>query len=64
MRTLILSAAAAIGLVALSLPASAVPAGPGPSIVTSTSMFTHARMRRSPVRRGTMTWVQRKGSRR
>lgn len=64
MRTLILTALAAVGLAILSHPASAVPAGPVSGISAPSGMLTEARMRRRPMRRGSMTWVQRKGSRR
>ena len=64
MRTLALTAFAAIGLALLSLPAAAVPAGPMSGISTSAGMLTPVRMRRHRMRRPSMTWVQRRGSRR
>jgi len=64
MRILSLSLLAAASLAILSLPAAAVPAGPTPGISTPTDMITHARMHRHHMRRGRMTWVQRRGSRR
>jgi hypothetical protein len=64
MRILSLSLLAAASLAAFSLPAAAVPAGPTSGISSPPSIITHARMHRHHMRRGRMTWVQRRGGRR
>ncbi len=64
MRILSLSLLAAAGLAILSLPAAAVPVGPASGISAPSSMLTHVRMHRHHMRRGRMTWVQRRGGRR
>ncbi len=64
MRILSLSLLTASSLAVLSLPAAAVPAGPASGISASDGMTTHVRMHRHHMRRGRMTWVQRRGGRR
>ena len=59
MRTLTLTAFAAIGLAFLALPAAAVPAGPVSGISEPSDVITLARMRSHRMRRSKMTWVQR-----
>ncbi len=64
MRILFLSLLSAASLASLSLPVAAVPAGPASGISTRPGMITHVRMHRHHMRRGRMTWVQRRGGRR
>lgn len=64
MRILIFAALAGASLVGLSLPAAAVPAGPVAGVSSPSDMLTNVRMRRHRMRRPSMTWVQRRGSRR
>lgn len=63
MRLFILAALAGAGLAGLSLPAAAVPAGPGAGVSSPSALRTDVRMRRRPMRRPAMTWVQRRRAR-
>ena len=60
MRVQVLAALAGLGLGALALPASAVPAGPMAGISAPSDMLTNVRMRHHRMRRHSMSRIQRR----